>query len=153
MADALVNAEQGAASDAEVERQRDAAQDELLIASRRYEARYSGYLEVLDAQRTAQDAELALVRSRQARLDAGLRVMKAVDGVGWSVPQHLVECPAGTCRTDDSFRQLCRLLNDLVCSCRSVQEHICVALVMSHRSHFQLSDKHHWNSIMELPFW
>jgi len=83
VADALVAAEQGGAQAAELERQRIAAADALRIASRRHEAGYSGYLEVLDAQRGVQDAELAAVRVQQARLDAGLALVKALGG-GWS---------------------------------------------------------------------
>jgi multidrug efflux system outer membrane protein len=37
---------------------------------------------VLDAQRGAQDAELALLRARQARLDASVALLKALGG-GW----------------------------------------------------------------------
>ena len=44
---------------------------------------YSGYLEVLDAQRTANDAELALVRNRQALLAYSVDLMKALGG-GWN---------------------------------------------------------------------
>ena len=81
-ADALVGTEQGARQELEVEKQLAAAREALRIASRRYEAGYSGYLDVLDAQRNAQDAELALVRSRQARLDASVSLIKALGG-GW----------------------------------------------------------------------
>ncbi len=82
VADALVSGEQLAALEAEVERQRRAALEAQRIAQRRYEAGYSGYLEVLDAQRSLQDAELALLRSRQSRLDAQVALMKALGG-GW----------------------------------------------------------------------
>lgn len=82
VADALVNAQQLAAQAVEVERQRGAALEAQRIAQRRYEAGYSGFLEVLDAQRGAQDAELALLRARQARLDASVALLKALGG-GW----------------------------------------------------------------------
>ncbi len=82
-ADALVGAQQGALQETEVEAQRKAAAETLRIATRRFEAGYSGYLEVLDAQRGAQDAELAFVRARQARLDASVAVFKALGG-GWT---------------------------------------------------------------------
>ena len=59
-----------------------AAAETLRIATRRFEAGYSGYLEVLDAQRGAQDADLAYVRARQARLDASVAMFKALGG-GW----------------------------------------------------------------------
>ncbi len=81
-ADALASAESGARLETEVEAQRVAAAETLRIATRRFEAGYSGYLEVLDAQRGAQDADLAYVRARQARLDASVAVFKALGG-GW----------------------------------------------------------------------
>ncbi len=81
-ADALVSAEQGAAQETAVLLQRDAASETLRLASRRFEAGYSGYLEVLDAQRGVQEAELALVRARQARLEASVALFKALGG-GW----------------------------------------------------------------------
>lgn len=86
VSDALVNGEQLAAQEQEVERQRRAALEAQRIAQRRYEAGYSGYLDVLDAQRSAQDAELALLRVRQGRLDAQVALMKAVGG-GWVAPK------------------------------------------------------------------
>jgi multidrug efflux system outer membrane protein len=49
----------------------------------RYEAGYSPYLEVLDAQRTANVSELAALRNRQALLSATVDLMKALGG-GWS---------------------------------------------------------------------
>ena len=82
VSDALVNTQQLAALEAEIERQRRAAQDAQRLSMRRYEAGYSGYLEVLDAQRTLQDADLALLRSRQQRLDASITLIKALGG-GW----------------------------------------------------------------------
>jgi multidrug efflux system outer membrane protein len=84
VADALVNRERLAAQELEIDRQRRAALEAQRIATRRYEAGYSGYLEVLDAQRSAQDADLALLRSRQAQLDAQVALMKALGG-GWVV--------------------------------------------------------------------
>ena len=56
--------------------------DRALVAGERYRAGYSPYLEVLDAQRTANDAELAYVRNRQARLAFSVDLMKALGG-GW----------------------------------------------------------------------
>ena len=82
VADALVSGERLSAQETEFERQRRAAAEAQRLATRRYEAGYSSYLEVLDAQRAAQDAELALLRARQARLDANVALMKALGG-GW----------------------------------------------------------------------
>jgi outer membrane protein, multidrug efflux system len=89
-ADALVTAEQNALQEAEVEVQRTEANEALRIANRRYEAGYSGFLDVLEAQRSVQDAELALVRVRQARLDASVALIKALGG-GWSAPADAVK--------------------------------------------------------------
>lgn len=88
VADALVNGEQTAAQELEVERQRAAALEAQRIATKRYEAGYSGYLDVLDTQRNAQDAELAWLRTRQSRLDASVALLKALGG-GWvRAPSH-----------------------------------------------------------------
>ncbi len=84
-ADALVSVEQGALQESEVEAQRRDASEALRIANRRYEAGYSGFLDVLEAQRSVQDAELALVRVRQARLEASVALIKALGG-GWEAP-------------------------------------------------------------------
>jgi len=82
VSDALVSGEMLAAQEVEVQRQRRAAQDAQRLSARRYDAGYSGFLEVLDAQRSLQEAELALLRSRQARLDASVALIKALGG-GW----------------------------------------------------------------------
>ncbi len=85
-ADALVSVEQGALQEVEVQAQRHEAVDALRIANRRYEAGYSGFLDVLEAQRSVQDAELGLVRVRQARLEASVALIKALGG-GWEAPK------------------------------------------------------------------
>jgi multidrug efflux system outer membrane protein len=83
VADALVNAQQTGASEAELLERLQAARNALELSTLRYESGYSPYLEVLDAQRTANDAELAYVRNRQARLAFSVDLMKALGG-GWS---------------------------------------------------------------------
>jgi len=82
VSDALVNVQQSAASEAELEARMQAARNALDLSTARYQAGYSPYLEVLDAQRTANDAELAYVRNRQARLAFSVDLMKALGG-GW----------------------------------------------------------------------
>ncbi|HSU64468.1 MAG TPA: efflux transporter outer membrane subunit [Burkholderiales bacterium] len=82
VSDALVNLEQTGASEADLLERMQAARNALQLSSERYEAGYSPYLEVLDAQRTANDAELAFVRNRQARLAFSVDLMKALGG-GW----------------------------------------------------------------------
>ncbi len=82
VADALSNAQQSTAAEDDYRVRVEAARKTLRLAKLRYEAGYSAYLEVLDAQRTANDAELAFVRNRQLRLSASVDLMKALGG-GW----------------------------------------------------------------------
>jgi len=83
VADALTNLQQTTANEEDLDARANAARSSLRLARLRYEAGYSAYLEVLDAQRTANDAELALLRNRQSRLAATVDLMKALGG-GWS---------------------------------------------------------------------
>ena len=83
VADALTNAQQTTEAEADYVTRVEAARRTLRLAKLRYESGYSAYLEVLDAQRTANDAELAFVRNRQARLSASVDLMKALGG-GWA---------------------------------------------------------------------
>ena len=83
VADALVNVQQSGESEAELKDRLDAARAALELSTLRYDKGYSPYLEVLDAQRTANDAELAFVRNRQARLGFSVDLMKALGG-GWN---------------------------------------------------------------------
>jgi multidrug efflux system outer membrane protein len=85
VADALNNAGAAAQSEADVEARLRAAREALRITQIRYDAGYSGYLEVLDAQRTLNGAELASIQNRQARLAASVDLMKALGG-GWQLP-------------------------------------------------------------------
>ena len=82
VSDALVNLEQTAASETDLLARLEAARNALELSRIRYESGYSPYLEVLDAQRTANEAELAFVRNRQARLAFSVDLMKALGG-GW----------------------------------------------------------------------
>ena len=83
VADALTGVQQSGAAEADLQARLVAARNALRLARLRYAAGYSAYLEVLDAQRTANDAELAFLRNRQARLAASVDLMKALGG-GWS---------------------------------------------------------------------
>jgi multidrug efflux system outer membrane protein len=86
VADALATVRQTAAAEADQQARAQAARNVLRLARLRYEAGYSAYIEVLDAQRTANEAELGLVRNRQSRLAASVDLMKALGG-GWSMDQ------------------------------------------------------------------
>jgi multidrug efflux system outer membrane protein len=83
VSDALVNVSESAATEDELWVRLQAARNALDLSNVRYESGYSPYLEVLDAQRTANDAELAFVRNRQARLAFTVDLMKALGG-GWT---------------------------------------------------------------------
>ncbi len=83
VADALSNAQLSAAAEEDYKARLDSARRTLRLAKLRYESGYSAYLEVLDAQRTANDAELAFVRNRQLRLTSSVDLMKALGG-GWA---------------------------------------------------------------------
>jgi multidrug efflux system outer membrane protein len=83
VSDALVNVQQTGESEAELKARLDAARNALDLSTLRYQAGYSPYLEVLDAQRTANEAELAFVRNRQSRLAFSVDLIKALGG-GWN---------------------------------------------------------------------
>lgn len=85
VADALVNVSESAQAEDELRERLDAARKALELSRLRYETGYSPYLEVLDAQRTANDAAITFVRNRQARLAFTVDLMKALGG-GWSAP-------------------------------------------------------------------
>jgi multidrug efflux system outer membrane protein len=88
VADALVNIQLTAATAADLQASVDAAANALRLATHRYEAGYAAYLNVLDAQRSLNLAQLALIRNRQALLAASVDLMKALGG-GWQDPQPL----------------------------------------------------------------
>jgi len=83
VADALANVQQTGESELELKNRLDAARNTLELSTLRCQSGYSPYPEVLDAQRTANDAELAFVRNRQARLAFSVDLMKALGG-GWT---------------------------------------------------------------------
>jgi multidrug efflux system outer membrane protein len=82
VADAIVNVEESARTEELLRVRLDAARKALELSTLRYESGYSPYIEVLDAQRTANLAELVFVRNRQARLAFSVDLMKALGG-GW----------------------------------------------------------------------
>jgi multidrug efflux system outer membrane protein len=83
VSDALSNVAFAADVERDLAARVDAASNSLRLATQRYEAGYSAYLEVLDAQRTLNDAQLALVRNRQSFLTFTVDLMNALGG-GWT---------------------------------------------------------------------
>ena len=82
VADALVNVQESGRAEDELRGRLEAARKALELSRLRYESGYSPYLEVLDAQRTANDAAITFVRNRQARLAFSVDLIKALGG-GW----------------------------------------------------------------------
>lgn len=80
--DALVSLREDGEAEAAQTRRVAAAEKAHQLAKMRYEAGAAGYLEVLDAQRTLNDAQLAMITTRQARLGAAVDLFKALGG-GW----------------------------------------------------------------------
>ncbi|MEY2633835.1 MAG: outer membrane protein multidrug efflux system [Pseudomonadota bacterium] len=83
--DALVNLRQTGAKAADLDRQSRAAQRSLKLAESRYQAGYSPFLDVLDAQRNTNEVSLSLIRNHQARLAASVDLFRALGG-GWQAP-------------------------------------------------------------------
>jgi multidrug efflux system outer membrane protein len=82
VSDALSNVRLAADAEQDLGARVDQARNTLRLATMRYEAGYSAYLEVLDAQRTLNEAQLALARNRQIFLGFTVDLMSALGG-GW----------------------------------------------------------------------
>ncbi|TWB60552.1 efflux transporter outer membrane subunit [Nitrospirillum viridazoti] len=80
--DGLASVQRSGEQEAVLLRQRDALARTLAIATSRYRAGYSPYLEQLDAERGLLSVELALVQSRADRLAAAITLAQALGG-GW----------------------------------------------------------------------
>lgn len=80
--DALVTVRQSAEREAALQSSEQAAMKAMEIAQNRYKSGYSAYIDVLDSQRVHNEAALAFIQSRQARLVATVDLFKALGG-GW----------------------------------------------------------------------
>jgi multidrug efflux system outer membrane protein len=80
--DALVSLRELAEEETANIAQLEAARRSLKLSQARYEAGYVGFLEVLDAQRTTNIAQLTYLNSRKNRLGAAVDLFKALGG-GW----------------------------------------------------------------------
>jgi multidrug efflux system outer membrane protein len=85
VADALGNVRQTQASEADLRERVARSRESLRLARLRYESGYAAFITVLDAQRTLNDASLALVQNRQALLAYTVDLMRALGG-GWTDP-------------------------------------------------------------------
>jgi len=86
VADALSSVRSTASAERDYQASVDAARRALRLSRMRYDAGYSPYLEVLDAQRQANLSEIAALRNRQALLSATVDLMKSLGG-GWTPDQ------------------------------------------------------------------
>jgi multidrug efflux system outer membrane protein len=86
VSDALVSVSQTYQTEGYLNTQVAAATQAQQLALKRYEAGYVDFLNVLEAQRAANDARLAFVVNRAARLQATVDLFKALGG-GWTVEQ------------------------------------------------------------------
>lgn len=82
VSDALANVRLAADAETDLTLSVEQARGALELAQRRYNAGYSAYLEVLDAQRTLNGALLSFIRNRQAYLSYTVDLMNALGG-GW----------------------------------------------------------------------
>lgn len=82
VSDALSNVRISADAETDYRNRVEQTQNALRLARQRYESGYSGYLEVLDAQRTLNTAQLAQVLNRRAFLGYTVDLMNALGG-GW----------------------------------------------------------------------
>jgi multidrug efflux system outer membrane protein len=83
VANALTNVTESGAAETEVMTQVEAARRTLRLSRLRYQSGYAAYLDVLDATRTANTAELTLVQNRASRLNYSVDLFKALGG-GWA---------------------------------------------------------------------
>lgn len=82
VSDALVAVQQDSERERLLDQSREAARKAMEVADNRYQSGYSAYIDVLDSQRVYNDAMLAYLQSRQARLIASVDLFKALGG-GW----------------------------------------------------------------------
>ena len=83
VADALANVRYAAETEKDLADRVEQSRQALRLAGLRYDRGYSAYLEVLDAQRTLNQAQLDAIRNRQAYLGFTVDLMNALGG-GWS---------------------------------------------------------------------
>lgn len=85
--DALVNLRQYKAIETIANAKKTTTQAMLDVANNRYQAGYSGYLDVLEAQRSHIDASQSFVQSRENTLTATVDLFKALGG-GWQQAEN-----------------------------------------------------------------
>ncbi|MEY4591457.1 MAG: hypothetical protein RIR18_352, partial [Pseudomonadota bacterium] len=88
VSDALVGLRETGEAETAQSARREAARKALDIAQKRYAAGSIAYLDLLDTQRSANDAEVAWLSTRQNQLAASVDLFKVLGG-GWKEnPKH-----------------------------------------------------------------
>lgn len=82
VSDALSNVRAAADTEKDLKQRLDQAREALRLANLRYRTGYSAYLEVLDATRSLNGAQLDYIRNRQSYLSYTVDLMNALGG-GW----------------------------------------------------------------------
>ena len=98
VSDALSNLRQTIVAETDLRTALAASREALRIGQARYDAGYSGFLDVLDAQRNVNDAELALARNRQQQLNYTVDFIKAIGG-GWTAESSSTATSAASPRS------------------------------------------------------
>ena len=83
--DALIAVQRNDEQERALSAQRDVQEHALRLATNRYRAGYSPYLDQIDAQRSLLSAQLALVQARADRLTALVSLYQSLGG-GWKAP-------------------------------------------------------------------
>jgi outer membrane protein TolC len=86
--DALAAVQRDAEQEQALSAQRDVLEHALRIATNRYRAGYSPYLDQIDAQRSLLSVQLALVQARADRLTALVSLYQAIGG-GWQIERTI----------------------------------------------------------------
>ena len=107
VSDALTNVRQYAASERDARDSVDAAREALRLANIRYESGYAQFLDVLDALRSLNTSEIALIRSRQNLLAADVDLMTALGG-GWQAEERAAERGRAYRHAGGILRYACR---------------------------------------------
>lgn len=95
MEDALIAVQKTRERREAQEQQVEALQSSLRLADLRYRGGKASYLDLLTAQRTLFDAELALARTRGNQLVSVVKLYKALGG-GWSPKNEKENKPSST---------------------------------------------------------
>jgi outer membrane protein, multidrug efflux system len=99
---ALINVERQALQYQNYQQSLQAAQKRRQIATRRYAQGLSNYLEVIDSERTALQAELNMITVQGQRYASTIQLIKAIGGA-WNSPEPVLEEPGCSCQSEEGY--------------------------------------------------